>query len=559
MGAALTFVVALVVSASPAMVALVSIPVLWLSIRGRVVLGGLATIAALAALLATTPLEPLPDGRLVGEGVLASDVVEGRFGPYALIGMEAGPILANLPVGAEGSRGEAVWIEGSVAGEPGTIRGRRHRGSVRVGEFEIVGEPASPILVMGNAIRDRVTARLAPLEEGRALLAGFLVGDTSGVDEIDEEAMRRAGISHFTAVSGSNVALFLGLLFIALGPVGVGPRRRAIVGLLALPVFAAATRFEPSVLRASAMAALGLGGRLVGLAMEAWQVLSAAVIGLVLLDPALVTNIGFQLSIVATMGVIVGARWPVPRTRRARALAVALGAQTAVAPVLALHFGVVPLLSPLVNLVAAPVVAVSTVLGAIGVVGPGQFATVGAWLADLVLVLARLAAGWPQIGAIGLLGSTVGLLLYLGLPRVRGVVALTAALVAAFLVVGGTESLPTPGVVVMDVGQGDSILISGGEGRFALVDGGPDPVRLVESLRRYGVTQLELVVLTHIHADHATGLAGLVGRIPIGRVWANTEPHLSSSSSELFRRLGEARVPIDRPRPGTDGSWPTWS
>jgi competence protein ComEC len=129
--------------------------------------------------------------------------------------------------------------------------------------------------------------------------------------------------------------------------------------------------------------------------------------------------------------------------------------------------------------------------------------------------------------------------------------ALTAGLLVASLVIGGTDPLPTPGVVVLDVGQGDSILVSGGAGRYALVDGGPDPVRLLESLRRYGVTQLELMVLTHVHADHATGLSGLVGRIPIGRVWASVEPHRSPASAELFRRLEAAGVPIDRPQPGT--------
>ena len=56
-----------------------------------------------------------------------------------------------------------------------------------------------------------------------APLAGFMVGDTSGVDEVDQAAMKRAGLSHFTAVSGSNVALFLGLLYVVAGPLGIGP------------------------------------------------------------------------------------------------------------------------------------------------------------------------------------------------------------------------------------------------------------------------------------------------------------------------------------------------
>ncbi len=548
--AGVTLAVALAVSWWSPIVLLLTVPVLWMSMTSRASLAGLVTITALVSALGSAPLPPLSQGRLSGEGVMATDVTDGRFGPYALIEMGDGPVLANLPMDATASRGEVVRLVGGVVGEPGTLRGRRHRGAVQVSEFEVIGGPGSPVIVLGNAMRDRVSAQLAPLEGGRALLAGFLVGDTDGVEDIDQQAMRRAGLSHFTAVSGSNVALYLGLIFVALGPIGVGPRRRAVIGLLALPVFAAATRFEPSVLRASAMAALGLCGRLVGLNMETWQLLSTAVIGLVLLDPTLAGNVGFQLSVAATSGVIMGARWPVPRNRMARALAVTLGAQAAVAPLLLLHFGLVPLLSPLANLVAAPVVAASTVIGAIGVVGSEQLVIVGAWLAGIVLWLANIAAGWPQIGWLGLSTILIAIALSLALPRWRGALALGLGFGLAFVLVGVNQPVPNPGAVILDVGQGDSILISGGDGRFALVDGGPDPVRLIEKLRTYGVGSLELIVLTHVHADHATGLTGLVGRVPIGQVWANTEPHQTSSSSELFRLLEVGGVPLESPEVG---------
>jgi competence protein ComEC len=529
---------------------LAAIPVGILALARMSIAASFVAVAAFASSLAATPLQPLPPGPVEGRGVMATDVIEGRYAPYALVELSQGPVLVDLPADVSASQGDLVEIEGIVAGAAGSIRGRRHRGTVDVDGFRVVSGPSSPIMALGNAMRDRVAERLLPLTGGRALLAGFLVGDTSGVDEIDQSAMRRAGLSHFTAVSGSNVALYLGLLYVVVGPIGIGPRRRALVGLLGLPVFAAATRFEPSVMRASAMAALGLGGRLIGLGMEAWQLLSAAVIGLLVLDPALVRNVGFQLSLAATAGVIVGARWPVPSNRPARALAITIGAQAAVAPLLIIHFGLVPLLSPLANLVAAPLVAVSTVLGAIGVVGPGFVADLGAWLAGLVLGLARAASPWPQIGWSGLGLVVAGVGLYRLVPRLRGVLALGAAAILTLALLGPTRAGPEIGVVVLDVGQGDSILLSGGEGRFALVDGGPDPVRLLESLQEFGVGQLELVVLTHVHADHATGLSGLVGRIPIGRVWARTHPHETGASGKLFRLLEQAGIEVVAPAVG---------
>ena len=105
-----------------------------------------------------------------------------------------------------------------------------YRGTVRATEFEVVAGPGSPLLQAGNALRARVIDAIQPVEPARALLAGFLVGDTGGLDELDIEAMRRAGLSHFTAVSGSNVALFLGLLFLASGPLSFGPKRQSSCG-----------------------------------------------------------------------------------------------------------------------------------------------------------------------------------------------------------------------------------------------------------------------------------------------------------------------------------------
>jgi competence protein ComEC len=526
----------------------VSILALGLATVGRpfaaVVAGAIALVASLQAI----PLSPSPLGPVELSGVLKSDVVEGPHGPYALVDDGRGAILIDLPEGTTGLRGQIVVVEGTGVSGPGEAAGERHRGVIRATKLGFVAEPRSPVLVIGNALRRRVIEQLSPLEDGRALLAGFLVGDTSGVEEMDQSAMRRSGLSHYTAVSGSNVAIFLGLLSIAAGPLGIGPRRRALVGLLGLPVFAAATAFEPSVLRASAMFALVLGGRLAGMALETWQVLSAAVIGLLALDPGLASDTGFQLSVAATVGVIVGSRYPVRKGWLARSLAVGVGAQLAVAPLLIFHFGQVPLLSPLANLVGAPLVASATVLGLLGVIGLDPATDLAVLLASAVLVMARMASVWPQIGWGGVIAALAVVIIAMRRPGARPVVALLAAGAIAWLVVGPVRAIPDPGVVVFDVGQGDAILLSGGDGSFALVDGGPDQATLAENLAEYRVPRLDLVVLTHAHADHAAGLAGLPGRVPVGTMWSLiSEHHPEDASRDLADRYEEAGIEVIEP------------
>jgi len=500
----------------------------------------IATWLVATLIAQSSALEPLDPGPISGVAVLAGDPVEGRYGYWVVAQTEDGGLLFDIDQPGGFGRGDTVSFEGMRRGDPGRRGVHEYRARVKVTSITLVSASSSLPLLLGDALRNRVMSRLEPFDAGRGLVAGFLIGDTSEVDEADIDAMRRAGLSHFVAVSGSNVALFLGLLVFAAGPLALGPKRRALVGLIGLPVYAAATRFEPSVMRASVMAGIALGGRLIGVVLEAWQLLSLAVIVLLVLDPRLTGSAGFQLSVAATAGVLVGARWPSSGGRVARALAITVGAQIAVAPLILAHFGSVPMMSPLVNLVAAPVVAASTLIGAVGVAGPLFLLHIAAWLADLVLLLARGAAIWPQLESVPLLTILLAGFVTVRFPWSRSLVAVGGAVVVVVLVLVGGSPVPDPGVIVFDVGQGDAILIHGGDDSYALVDGGPDALILADRLREYGVDRLDLVVLTHVHADHATGR----------QVWMRADPHVTAALEGLTSALVDYGVPVVEPQVG---------
>lgn len=494
--------------------------------------------------------EHMAQGEFTGEGTVVSDPYRGRWGRSVLLATEPGTLLAELDDDTIATRGDRVVVKGRVSGEPGRRGHLAYRATIRISQWQVSSDSHSLPLAVGDAVRSRVIDRLWPLEEGNALLAGFLIGDTSGIDPADVDAMRKSGLSHFVAVSGSNVALWLGLVALAAGPLALGARRRAVVGLVALPIYAAATRFEPSVMRASVMAGLALGGRLVGVVLEAWQLLSAAVIILLVLDPSLTSSVGFQLSVAATVGVLIGARWPTSSGRVGRAIAITVGAQALVAPLLLVHFGSVPVLSPLINLVVAPLVATSTVVGAVGVIGPPFLIDVASSVADLVLIIARGSALWPQLDAWALLAVGAGALVAAKWSTLRPALAVTGSVVLALLILGHDRGLPEPGVVVLDVGQGDAIVLNGGGGHMALVDGGPDSGLLIGKLRSYGITHFDLVVLSHVHADHATGLVGIVGKIGIERFWAATSPHTTPMVEGMIDDLARLGIPTGEPTRG---------
>jgi competence protein ComEC len=152
-----------------------------------------------------------------------------------------------------------------------------------------------------------------------------------------------------------------------------------------------------------------------------------------------------------------------------------MSAQVAVAPLLLLWFGSVPLMAPVTNLVAAPVVSASTAFGGIGAVfGIDWFVTVGTGLAAVVLAIARTAADLPQLGvaATGVL-SIVGLIAI----RARWIRPLVAFGVALAVVIAvAPPGRPAEATVhFLDVGQGDATLFTGPSGEAILIDGGPDP------------------------------------------------------------------------------------
>lgn len=436
---------------------------------------------------------------------------------------QGAPLLIALTDPVDVVAHQRVQVDGTARPSPGFARGDPYAGRVTARRVIPLGSAVDPLFRVGNAIRGRVAAGLDPYGDDPAatLVSGFLIGDVRMLPPLDGERLRQSGLSHFVAVSGSNVAVFLALWWVIAGPLSMGPRRRALVGIAGLLLFVVITRWEPSVLRASAMAALVLVARTVGIALSPWSALGVAVGGVLLVAGELSADIGFQLSVAATAGVICGANmFGAAKTRwLAAPLGVTVSAQIAVAPLLLVHFGSVPLVSPLANLLAAPLVLASTVSGGLGLlIGVKPLIDLAVVAAEVVLGIARLAAPWPQLGPSGL----VLVLALLGVAvwrPVRALVALVAAALLGALVFAPASHVRGAAVVVLDVGQGDAILIRGSAGETVLIDGGPDPVLLLQKLRRFGVHRVDLAVLSHPHADHVSGMVAALESVPVGRLW----------------------------------------
>jgi ComEC/Rec2-related protein len=305
-------------------------------------------------------------------------------------------------------------------------------GAIAIGDdAELLSfEPSTePHVRVGTAVRDRIElgVRLLP-ERDRGLVLGFLLGDTSAIEAADRDAFRRSGLSHLLAVSGANVAFVLALVAPLLRRVGY--RSRFAIGLGVVLMFAAATRFEPSVLRAGAMAAVVMLAQVSGRDVHPARALSLAVGVLLVIDPRLVQSVGFRLSVVATAGIVVAAE---PIARRVRgpaglrsAIGVTASAQAAVAPLLVVEFGSVPLVALATNLAAAPAAAPLTMHGFVAsVLAPSLPSPLArlvlapcSWLVTWIRAVAHVGARVPlEIDGRGLVVMLVVAAVWAAVPR----------------------------------------------------------------------------------------------------------------------------------------------
>jgi competence protein ComEC len=375
---------------------------------------------------------------------------------------------------------------------------------------------------------------------GLRLARALLLGDGNALPASQREAMRRVGLAHLVAVSGLNVGMVATIFFVLLLR---APRGLRLAGTLSgVLAYALLVGPLPSLLRAVLMAAVVLGALLLRRLPAALNGLAVSCLLLVLLDPSWVEDLGFQLSVAATAGLLALSA-PLRHGLRASGpfatpLAVTIAAQLATLPWSLAAFGRLSPISPLANLVAIPwsgvALGVALAWAALRIaLGPAAdfLLPLLDLLASPLVWLERLPASrwitWPQ-QASWWCASAIAVLLItcILLPRPRWSVVVRLGIVVALLVASLPPAPPSaPELVMLDVGQGDAILLRDGDATL-LVDGGGwrrpgfGGRVLLPAFAALGVRRLDVLAVTHPDRDHCGGAVDLLRELPVGQVWA---------------------------------------
>jgi len=335
----------------------------------------------------------------------------GAVGPVVVLGP---PSWSTVPFGAR------VEAHGRLTAAPG---GREVALLITTDDAVVVA-PAPPWHTVAARVRAHVVELAGDLPgDAGALLPGVTVGDTTHVPQDLVTAMRAAGLTHVTAVSGAHFSLVAALVLSVGAALGIPRRGRAVSAVGSTLALVVLVHPAPSVLRAALMGSVAAVGLVVGRPSRAPAALALTVVLLLVADPWLGAELGFVLSVLATAGLVLlgvplAERWSSRIGRPlATALAMPVAAQVVCAPVVLLATPTVAPLAVPANLLVAPAVAPATVLGlaaglmsAVWPVGAHALAWCAGAACWWIGAVARVTAGAP-LAQVAWAGGPLGIVL----------------------------------------------------------------------------------------------------------------------------------------------------
>jgi len=485
------------------------------------------------------------------------DATQGQFGASAPARVADGVgrgarVRLNLPRDSVAPEmGALVEVLGSVKPPGADERARRTH---RLGEVGSVTARRVRDLGWSRGLRGTVgplrlwaVQRVAEVPgTGGDLLAGVVLGDRRRLEGTPAETdFRTTGLTHLVAVSGSHLVVVAAVAGWLLTMMGTGRcvRSGAIGGIVG--AYVVLSGVQASAVRAWFMAIAASTAWLSGRRADGGASLAVAIVCVLVGSPANAFDLGFQLSVAAVAGLVFFARlmsaWlsaamPRPLEWLADPMALTLAATAVTMPLTVSTFGMFSLVAPLANLLVGPLVDVTLLVGLFGLGASAVARPIGMVLLRLGGALGALAtsiAGWlaglPYAAVpLGFSAGVAALLCVCGLATVWAMWPqptrsrarmLVGALLVSWLLMGlGPPPTGGPSLTVLDVGQGDAVLVRDGS-RAVLVDTGPSPGLLRAALGRAGVRRLDSVVITHLHADHSGGLSALEGLVQVDAVY----------------------------------------
>jgi competence protein ComEC len=375
-------------------------------------------------------------------------------------------------------------------------------------------------------VRNKISSNLErdfPREE-KALISGVLWGEKRGIPPYLKEFFVETGTGHLLAVSGLHVGIIFFLFYYLFSLLRFPFYPKFLLSFFPCFMYCALAGFTPSVTRAFFMLALGIGGWLYGGRRALISTISLSALFLLFWNPSYLFNISFELSYLAVMGIallspLLTEIFPIFPLSLRKTLVATLSAQIFTFPIVVKEFGVVSLVSPLVNLIVIPLLfpllLLSLLLSFLYFLPLSLYQIVLPFLHLIAFFILKAIAIFSSLPIACLALSTLpslliwfsllGFLVVLGDKikiSLKSLFFISLLLLTTVLLYPAFE--PSFKVIFFNVGEGDAALLFAKEGSI-LIDGGPSPYLLREKLRKFNIKKVDYVILSHPHEDHMAG------------------------------------------------------
>ncbi|MCB6366974.1 ComEC/Rec2 family competence protein [Intestinibacillus massiliensis] len=432
---------------------------------------------------------------------------------------------------------------------------------------------------MAAQMKSNISQFLPTREAG--FLTAVLLGDKSGLQDTDQQAMKKAGLSHATAVSGMHIGFLVGFFYLLFGR-----KFGTIFSIAAILIFIPMAGASPSVIRAGIMYLMAAIGFCLGKESDGLNALCLALLVLLLANPYAVGSVSLQLSFAASLGLILFSRrikiWvmqPLQKLPRwfkkvagfiADGLICSVCALCFTAPVLFSAFGYVSLLAPIANLLTVGIIGVVFVLGLVtaaifSVCPPLSIlaANILTPCIDYILGIAYRVSAipfglvyWDNLyGKLALLCCFAALILIAVQPkRIKMWLALSpvCAILVVLCILGVHAEAHTATISFLPSGSGQTILLADGQrDGFGpiLIDcsasGHRDAALATQSWLEWRcMDNIDTLVLTAVDKTHARSVPELLQNVPVGRIIIPQNVRESEISTQIQETAAQESVPI---------------
>jgi competence protein ComEC len=429
-------------------------------------------------------------------------------------------------------------------------------------------------------------------EEIVPLVSSILLGDREKVPKHLMDGFLKTGTIHFLAISGLHVGILVISLHCLLRLFRLNTRYLAMIIILIVFFYAAITGMKPPILRAGIMVAMYYGAFIINRRWDLQNSIAAAVFIILLINPSDLFNVGFQLSVLAVLGIIYTSSrlenffwkstllveklqakeerneiWFYFKVYCRKSFCVSLGAWIAIMPIIAYCFHIVTPLTVFLNIIIFPLVWLILVGGFVvlitGLVSP-ILVTPFAWLVsysgvtleNLVLLFSRNLQAFFHTSTpllIWILIYYLIVILFILRERINikkaHMIIATLAISNIFVLSGLLgRSQDCLKLTCFDVRHGASFFIQFPNGKNMLFDSGTkgnyDVGKFVVApfLRQHGIKKIDTVVISHKDDDHCNGIPSIIDMFSVGNVFINKFFIQSENKVELIRMFAEEDI-----------------